>query len=285
MNILPIALLTIVISVCVLWIAGVLARRRFHGRIAREVRRLLSHAGKGVGPERFAALREQLPQPVRRYLQFALAGDSTTLRTMLLRHVGWFRTNPKQRWLPIKGEEYFTVGEPGFVWRATVRVAPLLWIEACDRLIDGRGNMLVKFRSIFTLVDASGTELDQGALLRWLAEVVWFPVGYVGDRIRWESIDSDSSRATLVHEGRSVTAIVEFDGEGKLVGLRGQRFRSVNGSTVLTPWKGLCSDYREFGGTRIPASVAVSWELPEGHFSYAKFQVTAIHPNVDTLPG
>jgi hypothetical protein len=116
--------------------------------------------------------------------------------------------------------------------------------------------MLVKFCSIFTLVNASDMELNQGALLRWLAEVVWFPVGYLGDRIRWKSIDSDSSRATLVHEGLPVTAIVEFDGEGKLVGLRGQRYRTVNGSTVLTPWKGICSDYRECGGTRIPNEAA-----------------------------
>lgn len=285
MKSLLIALLTIVISVGVLRIAGVVGRRRFHARIARDVRRLLNKAGKGVGPEHYSALREQLPQPVRRYLEFALAGNSTTLRTMLLRHEGWFRTSPKQRWLPIKGEEYFTVDEPGFVWRATVRLAPLLWIEACDRLIEGRGNMLVKCCSIFTLVNASGKELDQGALLRWLAEVVWFPVGYVGDRIRWESIDSDSSMVTLVHEGLSVTAIVKFDGEGKLVGLRGQRYRTVNGSPVLTPWKGICNDYREFGGTRIPAMVDVSWELPEGDFSYAKFQVTAVDPNVDTLLG
>ena len=75
--------------------------------------------------------------------------------------------------------------------------------------------MLIKFCSMFTLVNASGRELDQGALLRWLAEAVWFPIGYVGDRIRWESIGFDSARATIVHEGLPVTAIVEIDGEGK----------------------------------------------------------------------
>jgi hypothetical protein len=201
---------------------------------------------------------------------------------MRLRHGGWFRTSPKQRWLAIKGEEYFTVGEPGFVWQATVRLAPLLWIEACDRLIEGRGNMSVKFCSMVTLVNACGRELDQGALLRWLAEAVWFPIGYVGNHIRWESIDSDSARATLVHEGLSVTAIMEIDGEGKLVRMRGQRYRTVNGSPVLTLWKGMCCDYRDFGGTRIPASVEVSWELPEGDFSYAKFQVAAVDHNVET---
>jgi hypothetical protein len=63
MNTLPIALLAMVISVGVLWIAGVAGRRRFHAHIARDGRKLLSKAGKGIGPEHLAALPEQLPQP------------------------------------------------------------------------------------------------------------------------------------------------------------------------------------------------------------------------------
>ena len=71
MQSLSVDLLTIVVSVGVLWLGGVVGRRRFHARISRDGRRLLNKAGKGVGPEHFAALQEQLPQPVRRYLQFA----------------------------------------------------------------------------------------------------------------------------------------------------------------------------------------------------------------------
>ena len=148
--------------------------------------------------------------------------ELTSSPSLLRRFTWWtcrFLKVPKfgiaSRHAPTPRDEYFTVGEPGFAWQATVRLAPLLWIEACDRLIEGRGNMLIKFCSMFTLVNASGRELDQGALLRWLAEAVWFPIGYVGDRIRWESIGFDSARATIVHEGLPVTAIVEIDGEGK----------------------------------------------------------------------
>ena len=53
--------------------------------------------------------------------------------------------------------------------------------------------MLVKVCSVFTLANASGRELDQGALLLSLAEVVWFSIGHVGDRIRGEPSDSHSA--------------------------------------------------------------------------------------------
>jgi hypothetical protein len=168
------------------------------------------------------------------------------------------------------------VGEPGFVWNATIHLAPLLWTEARDQLIDGRGSMLVKFCSGFTVINASGSELDQGALLRWLAEVVWFPAGYVGDRIHAKPIDSHSAQVTLVHNGLSVTATLQVDEEGKLTTISGRRYRVDKGRSVLTPWKGVCSRYRAFGEMRIPTSVEVIWELDEGDFSYAKFEVSLV---------
>jgi hypothetical protein len=281
MMILTVVVLIAVALIAALWIMGLAGRRRFHAQISKDVGDLLACAGSGVGPEEFASRRRDLPQPVQRYLQYALGENATAIHTVRLRHGGLFRTSPKQRWMTIEGVEYFTVGKPGLVWNGTIRLAPLLWIEARDRLIGDRANMLVKFCSTLKLADASGPEIDQGALLRWLGEVVWFPIGYVGDRIRWEPIDSHSARATLLHEGLLVSAVLEIDDKGKFVRMRAERYRGESDRSVLTPWKALCTEYSEFGGVRIPSSVEVIWELPEGEFSYAKFQVTAVENNID----
>lgn len=48
------------------------------------------------------------------------------------------------------------------------------------------------------------------------------------------------------------------------------------GRSVLTSWKGVCSHHREFSGMRIPTSVEVIWELDEGDFSYARFDVSLV---------
>lgn len=267
-------------------ISGFMARRRFHGLIMTDVNELLAHAGSGIDPRQFAVRCEGLPEPVRRYVRFAVGQDAPVVRTARLRHGGRFRTSPRRRWLPIEGQEFFTIGEPGFIWNATISLWPFLWIEARDRLIDGRGNMLVKFCSLFTLVNANGKELDQGALLRWLAEVVWFPIGYLSSRISWDPIDSRTAQATLSHNGLSVIAKVEIDEEGRLVNIRGLRYQVENGRSTLTPWKGVCQGYREFGGMRIPTSVEVLWELSEGDFSYAKFEVSSVeYDSGDCRPG
>jgi uncharacterized protein DUF6544 len=59
-------------------------------------------------------------------------------RTARLKHDGLFRTTPDQRRFRIEGEQYFTVARPGFVWNASIRLAPFLWIEARDRLVSDR---------------------------------------------------------------------------------------------------------------------------------------------------
>jgi len=138
---------------------------------------------------------------VRRYLRFAIEDGAPATRTVRLEHGGTFRPKPEQRWLPIRGVEYFAAATPGFVWSASVRLAPLAWIDARDRLHNRRGNMLVKLESLFAIADASGPEIDQGASLRWLAEAIWFPYAFVGEAIRWEPVSGEAARATLLQEG------------------------------------------------------------------------------------
>jgi len=166
---------------------------------------------------------------------------------------------------------------PGFVWSASISTLPLAWIDARDRLHDQRGNTLVKLESLFTIANTYGPEIDQGASLRWLAEAVSFPYAFVGDAIQWELVSGEAARATLVQEGAPVAATVQFDAEGRMLLIRGERYRDVgSGKPVLTPWVGRCSGYREFGRFR----VEVAWALDTVEFAYARFDVAAIEYNV-----
>lgn len=262
------------------------ARQRFRAGVDREVQHLLSQpAVVPVGPDEREARWNGLPDPVRRYLQFAITDRAPAIRTARLTHGGTFRTSPDARWFPIDGEQHFTVGAPGFVWHATVWLLAVFWIEARDRVERGRGSMLVKVLSLFTVADARGPEIDQGATLRWLGESAWFPYALVGDAVRWEAIDGRSARATVAQEGLPVSAVFEFDEDGRLAGLRADRYRDTGGGkAALTPFTGRYAEYRDFGGFRVPTSVEVSWLLETGAFTYARFNVTSIEYEGVTRP-
>ena len=43
-------------------------------------------------------------------------------------------------------------------------------LRARDMYLEGKGHMLVKVASLFTVVDATGAEMDQGSMMRYLSE-------------------------------------------------------------------------------------------------------------------
>ena len=85
----------------------------------------------------------------------------------------------------------------------------------------------------------------------------------------------------LVQDGAPVAATFEFDAEGRISVVRSDRYRDAGGgNSVLTPWLGRCSEYREFGLFRVPTHVEVAWVMDGAEFAYARFDVTAIEYNV-----
>jgi hypothetical protein len=256
-------------------------RRQFRSLAMREARTVLADAHASLGPDQLSAKWHTLPDPIQRHLHYAIGANAPALRVARLRHDGTFRTAPDQRWMPIEGEQYFAVSSPGFVWFATLHLAPFLWIQARDCFVSGRGSMLVKPLSLFAVADASGPEIDQGSALRWLAESLWFPYALVSDAIEWESIDARSARATLRRDGLATRAVFEIDEEGKIAALHADRYRDVgNGRSVLDAWSGRYRDYIECSGFRVPSSVEVTWNLSSGPFSYARFRITTLEYNV-----
>jgi hypothetical protein len=245
------------------------------------VQTLLSAGSAGVGPNDLRARWDGLPDPVRRYLRYAIDTGTPSLRTARMTHQGHFRPKPNLKWFRIDGVQYFTVASPGFVWNASIRPVPFVRIDACDSLLAGRGNMLVKLASLIPIVNAQGAEIDQGARLRWLAECAWFPYGWLAESVRWEPIDGHLARVSLRGNGLPATAAIEVDDDGKLVRLRANRYRDTGGGqAVLTPWTGVYTEYQAFNGFRVPTFVDVAWELQAETFSYARFKISTLEYNV-----
>ncbi len=252
---------------------------RFGRNVAREARGLWSQAGSAREP-RLAHDLKGLPPPVRRYLEVALRERKTPVRAVRLRHGGTFRTKAEQPWLPIRGEQYFSVDPPGFVWWGRVRVMPGLWIDARDKSMAGEGSMRIMVASTWTLADVGGPEIDQGALLRLLAEMVWFPTALLDSQnVSWTPIDEASAEARLRLYGRDVRAVFHFGPDGLPQKVTAHRYRDVDGKGVLTPWSGEMRNFRAHDGVLVPEEVEVSWHLESGAFPYARFSLERLEFN------
>lgn len=120
-----------------------------------------------------------LPPPVEQYLRLALKDGSIYPGSIRLKHGGKFKMALDKPWIPIHGEQYFTTLPPGFVWKGNTAL-----FSARDMYINGKGKLEVFLFEAFKIVNGRGEKFDQGELLRWLAESVWFPTNFLQDENR-----------------------------------------------------------------------------------------------------
>jgi hypothetical protein len=258
-----VSVLWTILGVAVLAVAALVAlvavqRARFGRAVAAEARRLWS-ASAVPAPARPPI--ESLPAPVRRYLEVSGAARRVPVRAVRLRHGGTFRIEPRRPWAAIEGVQYFGAEPPGFVWWGRISLAPGLAVEARDRSIEGEGQMLIRAAGTITLGDVRGPEMDEGALLRLLAELVWLPTALLDARhVRWAPVDDGSARATLRVGGREVEALFRFGPDGLPTGLEARRWKGdAAGRFRLVPRTGTYADYRTVDGLRLPFRCEVSW--------------------------
>lgn len=248
-----------------------------HRRWNRETQQSIARLGEGAaGSGEAVALEmlEGLPEPVARYFRFALTPGQPLIRTATIRQVGEFRMGGfETEWKPMRTRQHFATNPPGFVWDASISMAPLLSVRVRDSYLDGTGTMQAKLAGLIPLVDQSGTpELASGALQRYLAESVWFPTALLpGPHLTWEPIDATRARATRTDGATSVSLEFTFGEQGEITEVYTPgRYRDVKGVGVLTPWGGRFEEYARVKGVRTPCRWEVAWFLPEGRLPYCR---------------
>lgn len=274
----------IAVSVALLVSLGLTAARvghvRFNRLVKRDVETLLAQSRPERGTVVTEAMLTNLPAPVRRYLTYTGIVGKPLVRTVHLRQKGAMRMGAGQPSIPLDAEEWYTVQPPGFVWEGTLHAGPLPLAGVRDMYRDGTGNMLVKVGSLFTVVDGKGVEMDQGAMMRYLSEMIWFPAAFLGDNISFAAVNETSARVTITDHGRSATGTLVFDTEGRITEFVAEHYRMVNRAYRLGMWFTPITEYGERAGLNLPVRDKAVWRLPEGDLEYFDATITELDYNV-----
>lgn len=252
------------------------AHARFVSGVRAEVSSLIDRPS-----QRASSLVERedlasLPPPVAGWLERAGVVGRERVRAVHLKQRGELRASPEGSWMPAEATQYFVVDEPAFVWRVDATMFGFFPISGRDRYSSGKGHMLIRAASLWTIVDADDEKIAHGAMLRFLGEIVWFPSAALRSYIAWEGIDEHRSRATMRHAGLTASAVFEFDALGRVSGLVAERYLGGGDGAKLTPWRVSCSEWRNLSGVEIPVRGDVSWKLPAGELSYYRWEILAI---------
>jgi len=269
-------LITIIVLIILAAAAVLIGKFSFDRMVSKEVAELFKNVGQEEPEKITEADIARLPEPIQRYLRYTKLMGKDKIHSIRLKQTGKIRMKPDAKWMPFEAEQYYTTDNPAFIWKANVKFAPLLWISGRDSFVDGKGNMLIKVLSLIKVVDGAGPELDQGALCRYLNEMMWFPDAYLNDYIKWEPVDANSARATMTVNGTTASALLMFDSEGKLVDFIAERYMETTKETWSTPVSG----YREYSGIRLPAKGKAVWKLKSGDFAYIEIELVDIEYNI-----
>jgi hypothetical protein len=220
-----------------------------------------------------------LPAPVQRYLNYTGVVGKPWVNSVHLKQTGRFRQGLERPWMPMTAVQSYITDPPAFIWNARFKVAGLPLLRARDKYEAGHGHMFGKLAGLFTVFDVRGEQLDQGAMLRYLSEMIWFPSTFLGENIAWAVVDDHIAQVTLTDHGKSVSAYMHFDETGKVTNFTADRHREVDGEFSLDPWSTPVTKYGMMAGLYLPVCGQAVWNLPAGDFVYIEVEITEITYN------
>ncbi len=224
-----------------------------------------------------------LPPVIQKWMDQSGVTGKKFVRTVYLQQQGQMRTKPDGSWMPFTAQQYFTTRPPGFCWIADVQAAPGIRLKGLDRFKEGKGHMLIELLGLVPVVNAKGEEIDQGTMVRYLAEIVWFPSAALTDAITWEQLNDSSAKATMTYQGTTASATFHFASNGLVQSIDAERYYNRQNGSTLEQWHidNDLASYQEIDGYKVPTKSTVTWRLAEGDFQWLTLNIKDVQYHYD----
>jgi hypothetical protein len=243
----------------------------------RAFRRRVASAGLPVGTTSAPVTDDDLailPPVVARYLRaMGVLGPTWSLRA---HWSGRFRLGPDKPWMPCDAWQYNSALEIARLFRMRLLVGRVVPMWGWDTYRGGTGRMLGKALGLMTVADGKGPEFDIGELTTWLNDAVLLAPGMLlSVETKWEPTGDDSFRISLTDGGRTVSAEVFLDDDGRPRDFRSEdRYADLPGGPVRALWSTPVAGWTLVDGRpQITGGEAV-WHLPDGEFRYGELGLT-----------
>jgi hypothetical protein len=223
-----------------------------------------------------------LPAPVQRYFRAALTDGAPMVSGASVTHRGSFNmgSDPKApHWKPFESRQAVTTRPPGFVWDASVEMAPGIAARVHDAYVAGEGRLHATVAGLVTVAEQHGSDdMDRGELMRWFAEAAWYPTALLPSQgVRWTAIDERAAMATLRDGDIELSLRFTFGDDHLIRSVHADaRGRAIGDRILPTPWAGRWSNHQWREGMRVPVDGEVAWLLTEGELPYWRGTITSI---------
>jgi hypothetical protein len=215
---------------------------------------------------------EGLRAPVQRYFRAVLKDGQPFIAAASFELAGTINMSVTgEAWKPFISMQKAITHRPGFVWNGRVAILAGVPARVHDSYIAGEGRLHAAMLGLFTVADVQGgREIARGELMRYFAEMPWYPTALLPSQgVRWEAVDDRSANATLVDGPISLTLLFSFDDAGLIASVRAEaRGCGVGSEMVMLPWECNVSNYQLLSGMMVPTRGTAAWLWPQGRRPY-----------------
>lgn len=212
-------------------------------------------------PQRYEpSLVADLPEPARRFFNFAIAPGSSLSSVAEIRMQGELSLHTKQdpKYQPMRAEQVLAAPH-GSVWQAEAGHGAML-VSGSDGMVDGRSwTRFWLWRLIPVVRVANDKDHLRSSFGRVVAEAaIWTPAFFLPrPGVSWSEVDRDTARATVAHLDMVQEVDIHVAPTGQPLWVRIPRWTNANPDKVFRtqPFGGELSDFRTVAGYRIPFSV------------------------------
>ncbi|MEO5900752.1 MAG: DUF6544 family protein, partial [Ilumatobacteraceae bacterium] len=139
----------------------------------------------------------------------------------------------------------------------------------------GAASMRVRALSLFTMVDASGSEMDRAETVTIFNDLcILAPAALADAPVIWDVLDEHHVRGSYTYGTNTVTAELTFNDDHELVDFSSDDRTAVStDDTSFTPqrWSTPITGYRILGASRLGTVGEGHWHAPEGEFAYLEY--------------
>lgn len=240
---------------------------------------------------------QALPLAIQRYLHktlflledndrgtdYVMFTPISLIKSIRCKQTGNIFVNSK--WVPFESEQVSCGSpiDPGFVWSSQCAMFPnipflnSIKIFARDSYVNGHGKLNVNIMGTIPIVRLSGPSANAAELMRWLAEVAFYPTAFFphdGARINYKKESRQMEGPWPHHYGSFIRATLQslqekdddvevefcFDEQGLMTAVRAYRMEDQNkGDVILMPWECRLKNYVTMDGLIIPTEAEVGY--------------------------
>ncbi len=216
-----------------------------------------------------------------KYLNYAGVIGKEKVLNVRIRFEGKIRSKPEDSWMTFTSEQYNFFDKPTRIFYIKARKMGIP-VKGIHLYKDEKAIMVIKLAGLFKVVDAKGTEMNQGETVTVFNDMCFMaPATLIDKNIRWEIIDPLTVKARYTNGKITISATLFFNEKGELINfISNDRFETADGKIYKNyPWSTPVKEYKDFNRVRIASSASTIYHRPDADFCYGEFILTGIEYN------